>query len=590
MKFEGESQLSVRCFKCGCFGHRGLQCENYLSERRSQNSSAGGMLEKCWICGCLGHIAVECKEKTVTCFSCGERGHKQEDCTSPMANCWNCGERGHIKKDCPVKKNVGMCFYCHQVGHHSKDCGQKVCYICESKDHLWTRCPLKGTRGFQPRGGYMRRMRHLQRGQPHQKAYQQEHFSNQLLFNSQYYQSFGHQAHNPRCIRPKSVPLSSEETRTIAQERPMALRTNSDPMYSGSFGSSIEHPEMSQSMDSFGLLLNQSSLSSIAPHIEDGSGFSMGDVFSRSDESLMKLTESGKDSFMPSVAAQRRSLPQSFIGDWKKDISMASDPGLPLWGSSEVWWNNGLSVQLKNPVEESQLNTQSEKQVDKSGYDDVELFSNEEKKDSWETTVVDDGDGQALSVQDQQTLQHTQETLTQTPDVLNVNNVGAAETTVESTSSVNITNNPLPIITSTSMKDTNAHVLVSTVPSEKQQEVKVRAVRGFVSGGNSVESSNSQSLVEIQVQENDVHEELKKVRDELAEAKEKLNEKEEELENTQKMVEALKKVIFLDSSVKKKFCRPKTNEQGAKVEDVSNRCPNCIQILNNLESCKECMM
>lgn len=436
----------------------------------------------------------------------------------------------------------------------------------------------------------MRRMRHLQRGQPHQKAYQQEHFSNQLLFNSQYYQSFGHQAHNPRCIRPKSVPLSSEETRTIAQERPMALRTNSDPMYSGSFGSSIEHPEMSQSMDSFGLLLNQSSLSSIAPHIEDGSGFSMGDVFSRSDESLMKLTESGKDSFMPSVAAQRRSLPQSFIGDWKKDISMASDPGLPLWGSSEVWWNNGLSVQLKNPVEESQLNTQSEKQVDKSGYDDVELFSNEEKKDSWETTVVDDGDGQALSVQDQQTLQHTQETLTQTPDVLNVNNVGAAETTVESTSSVNITNNPLPIITSTSMKDTNAHVLVSTVPSEKQQEVKVRAVRGFVSGGNSVESSNSQSLVEIQVQENDVHEELKKVRDELAEAKEKLNEKEEELENTQKMVEALKKVIFLDSSVKKKFCRPKTNEQGAKVEDVSNRCPNCIQILNNLESCKECMM
>jgi len=200
----------VRCFKCGCFGHRGLQCVNFLVDGSYQNSSAGGMLEKCWICGRLGHIAVECKEKTVTCFSCGQRGHKQEDCSSPMANCWNCGERGHIKKDCPVKKNVGMCFYCHKVGHHSKDCDQKVCYICRSKDHLWTRCPLKGTRGFQPRiNGYKRRLRHFQHGQDHQKTFQQQHFSKQLLLDTQCYQSFGQQEQFPGCIRSKSVPLSS---------------------------------------------------------------------------------------------------------------------------------------------------------------------------------------------------------------------------------------------------------------------------------------------------------------------------------------------------------------------------------------------
>jgi len=595
MNFESESQLSVRCFKCGCFGHRGHQCENYLSERRSQNSSAGGMLEKCWICGCLGHIAVECKEKTVTCFSCGKRGHKQEDCTSPMANCWNCGKRGHIKKDCPVKKNVGMCFYCHQVGHHSKDCGQKVCYICESKDHLWTRCPLKGTRGFHPHaGGYVSPVRHLKREQPHQTVFQQEHFSNQLLFDTQYYQSFRQQPDSPQCIRPKSVPLSSEHKRAIAQERPMALRRNSDPMYSASFG---EHPEVSQSIDDFGLINNQSSLSTIAPNIgsmglrsdQDGSGFSIAEVFSRSDES-MKLTESEKDSLMPSLADRRRSLIPSFIADWNKDISRAPEPGLPLWGSSEVWFNQGLSVELNNPEAVSQVNTKSEKIAATSGYNNsIELLGNEEKKDRWKTTVVDVGDRQTLSVQDQQTLQQTPETLTKTSDVLDVHNVAVADTTDETITSVIITDKPSPIISYTSLKDSNAQVSVATVPSEKQQEVKVQTVEGFGSETNSVESSNSESPVEIEGQENDVRGELKRVREQLAEAKAQLDEKEEELENTRKMVEALKKVIFLDSSVKKN-CRSKKNEQFAIGEDVSNRCPKCIQILNNLESCKECMI
>jgi len=348
MKFENESQLSVRCFKCGCFGHRGLQCENYLADRRSQNSSAGGMLEKCWICGCLGHIAVECKEKTVTCFSCGQRGHKQEDCISPMANCWNCGERGHIKKDCPVKMNVGMCFYCHKVGHHSKDCDKKVCYICESKDHLWTHCPLKGARGFQPhRNGYMRRMRHLQHGPDHQKTFQQKHFSKQLLYDNQCYQSFGQQQ-QPRCIRSKSVPILSKQVRAIAQERPMPLRRNSEPVgYSASFGSSQEHSQFPQSLDDYEWMLNQSSLNTIAPQVgsvglsmrsdQDGSGFSMAEGFSRSDESSMRVTESENDSVVPALESRHRSLIQSVIADWKKDISREPDHGLSTWCSSEVW-------------------------------------------------------------------------------------------------------------------------------------------------------------------------------------------------------------------------------------------------------------
>jgi len=381
MKFESESQLSVRCFKCGCFGHRGLQCENYLADRRSQNSSAGGMLEKCWICGCLGHIAVECKEKMVTCFSCGERGHKQEDCISPMANCWNCGERGHIKKDCPVKNNVGMCFYCHKVGHHSKDCDQKVCYICESKDHLWTRCPLRGARGFQPRiNGYGRQLRHLQQVQDHQKTSRQGHFSKQLLINAQCYQSFGQHQQFPGCIRPKSVPLSSEQKKATAQDRPMPLRWSSDPAeFSAFLGSSQELSQVPQSIGDYEMIRNKS----CSPNVGsvglsqrsdyDGSGFSMPDVFSRSDESTMKVTESENDSVMPSVESRQRRLIHSVLAEWNKDISTKPDHGLPTWGSSEIWWNNGLRAELNNSQARSQFSTQSEKLRVTSEYDSVDM-------------------------------------------------------------------------------------------------------------------------------------------------------------------------------------------------------------------------
>jgi len=145
MQIDNVSQLSVRCFKCGSFGHRGAECW------KRTEANPNGHFEKCWICGCLGHIAVECKEKTVTCFSCGARGHKQENCVSAMANCWNCGVKGHIKRTCPMKKKLGMCFYCHRVGHHSKDCKQKACYFCSSKDHLLTQCPHKESRGINRR-------------------------------------------------------------------------------------------------------------------------------------------------------------------------------------------------------------------------------------------------------------------------------------------------------------------------------------------------------------------------------------------------------------------------------------------------------
>jgi len=607
MKFESESQLSVRCFKCGCFGHRGLQCENYSADRRSQNSSAGGMLEKCWICGCLGHIAVDCREKTVTCFSCGQRGHKQEDCKSPMANCWNCGEKGHIKKDCPVKKNVGMCFYCHKVGHHSKDCDQKVCYICESKDHLWTRCPLKGSRGFQPRvNGYMRRLRHFQHGQDHHKTFQQEHFSKQLLFDSQCYQSFGQQQQFPGCIRSKSVPLSSEQKRAIAQDRPMTLRINSDPeAFSTSYGSSLEDPQVPQSILGYEMIRNQSCFSAVSPYVgsvgrslrsdHDGSGFSMQDVISRSDESTMKVTESENDSVVPTVNSCHRNLIQSVLADWKKDISREPDHAL-TWASSEIWCNNGLQVGLNNSQARSQFSTQSEKLRITGEYDSVDLSCNKNRTDCRENTILDDGDGQTIPVQDQQILEPTEDSETKSLDVLDVRYEAVAGTKVGTTSNVINTRNLSPTISSMSTKDSSStHISVSEISSGKQKDGKSQTVVRYVPEATAKKLNSELINAEFleETHGNGVREELKKVLEQLAEAKiklnekeELLNEKEELLDKSQKMVEALKRVIFLDSSVKKDC--PKKQEQSTK--DKSKRCPSCIQILKNLESCEKCMM
>jgi len=481
MKFEIESQLSVRCFRCGCFGHRGPQCENYTADRRSQNSSSVGM-EKCWICGCLGHIAVECKEERVTCFSCGKRGHKQEDCTSPMANCWNCGEKGHIKKDCPVKKNVGMCFYCHKVGHHSKDCRQKVCYICQSADHLCTRCPQKRARSLQPyTNWYSRRTQHPQLGQDHQKALQQEHISRALLFDTQYSQSFGQQKHFPQCIRSKSEPFSFDQRRLISPERPMPLRMKSDPIrYSPSFGSSIWHSQGSQSMKNFELR-NQSYFSAVAPHVgsgglnlkadQDWSEFSIPDVFSRSDENTMKVTKSENGRGMPPLDRSQRSLIEqsalAAIANWRKDISRELGHRPPTWRPSNAWANSGSRVELNNRGAR-----QSEKQELTDEYKSVDPPC----IDVGENTFLDTGDGQALPVQDKQILQPTQETQT-SPDV---REEVVEDMKVEILSNVINNSNRSPSISSTSTRDSSTHLSISTMASGKQKDGNAQTVEGLV--------------------------------------------------------------------------------------------------------------
>jgi len=304
----------------------------------------------------------------------------------------------------------------------------------------------------------------------------------------------------------------------------------------------------------------------------------------------MKVTESENDSVVAALDIRHRSLIQSVIADWKKDISREPDHGRPTWYPSEVCQNNGLRVELNNPQARSLL-SQSEKQEVLGTYDSVNLPCNKDKKDGGENTILDRGDEQAVPVQEQQFVQPTQDCQTKSLDVLNVPDEAAAETKVGTISNVINTNNRSPTTSSVSTNGSSTHISVSKMSSGEREDGKAQTVEGFVPEATARNSNwvNTEFLEEAETKGNDVHEELKRMREQLAEAKIKLDEKEEQLDKSQKMVEALKRVIFLDSSVMKKDCTKK-HGQNTKGEDVSNRCPSCIQILKKLESCERCMM
>jgi len=564
-----ESQLSVRCFKCGCFGHRGIQCENSPAKRGSLNSGAIGMLDKCWICGCLGHIAVECKEQKVTCFSCGKRGHKQEDCNSPMANCWNCGEKGHIKKKCPLKTDIGMCFYCHTVGHHSKECDKKVCYYCSSKDHLFTGCPFKDQR-FQPRSTrYLRRMRKFPRGYDNSKGFQPRQFPNQLLFENQYFE-LDQQQQTPRCIRSKSdiLPFSSVQERTpsISQTRmPKAVRSNSYP--AEYLAAPLEHFRMGHSLDDFDLGRNHSPLRSqllqfgfqgqITP---DGSEFGMVD-FNYSDESLMKVMESEKDSnpVVPPLDGRRKSVTET-DGPVRKESVREYFSGEPIYeNSSDVRRSpeNRLRQEIVNP-----------------------------DKDSVESAINVDAEEEQQPVQDQQTVWPSKETKTEIPD----GEVVAVGTEDKSASNVINTGKQSTHISLSTKANLSSNTTELTMYSEIKKHVKTQNIEGLMCGLAKIklkpaETSSSES--QSDTQKCDVEEELKRTQKRLAETTAKLVQKKEELDITQKQVQKLKDYIILEN--KKSDCQ-KQNENSTKGENVRNRCATCIQIFKNLESCEMCVI
>jgi len=330
---------------------------------------------------------------------------------------------------------------------------------------------------------------------------------------------------------------------------------------------------------------NQSSLRSVSPQFRfggqrsdfDGNRFDMGQIFSCSDESLLKVTESEKDSspMVPSLDGRRKSLIQSTSSVWK-EIAPESDPGVASWGSSsDVWrsWHKGFRVELTNP--EVPLTNKLNKNP--GGIDGVD-FTNKEK-DCVDSMINESEDGDTKPVQDQPTVQPVQETQTKSLGVPYY--VGGGK---EAVCRPNVMSQTSPTVMSISTKDgTSSQISESSTSSETQEDVKAETVEASLLEvinltPKPAESSKTESCLEIK--KNDVQEELERVRDKLAEAKAKLVEKEQQLDNTQKIVQHLKDVMWLESA----------DDHNIKGLDVRNRCANCIQILKNLKSCKECLM
>lgn len=59
---------------------------------------------RCFKCGEYGHHALECKSTIVNCFKCGKTSHCAADYRSNNFTCFNCGERGHISTLCEKPK------------------------------------------------------------------------------------------------------------------------------------------------------------------------------------------------------------------------------------------------------------------------------------------------------------------------------------------------------------------------------------------------------------------------------------------------------------------------------------------------------
>ncbi|XP_050875582.1 uncharacterized protein LOC127079213 [Lathyrus oleraceus] len=68
-KSGGRTLVSVRCFKCGEFGHRIFECKSTIVN--------------CFKCGKPSHGVVECKSNSLTCYNYGEHGHISTQCEKP---------------------------------------------------------------------------------------------------------------------------------------------------------------------------------------------------------------------------------------------------------------------------------------------------------------------------------------------------------------------------------------------------------------------------------------------------------------------------------------------------------------------------
>lgn len=109
--FDGEEDLSLKCFNCNEVGHLATNCPNST------------VFKPCWLCGSIGHPS-----------------HR---CTRDL--CYRCHRHGHTSKECINKKEIiTVCFWCGSTNHRHTECHSKSsvdlsavrCYVCGERGHL----------------------------------------------------------------------------------------------------------------------------------------------------------------------------------------------------------------------------------------------------------------------------------------------------------------------------------------------------------------------------------------------------------------------------------------------------------------------
>jgi len=544
MQTDDVNQLSVivRCFKCGCFGHRGMECERHTL------SNPNAHLDKCWICGCLGHIAVECKEKTVTCFSCGERGHKQSECQSLMANCWNCGEKGHIKRTCPLKKNVGMCFYCHEVGHHSKECTQKACFNCSSKDHLWTQCPLKGSRGFRRRP----RRENCKTVQDDECARQVKPFSLPLLYQNGYSYSPNEQV--PSGSEGYSPQLRSPQLRSFNQasvQYPQARRHRSAPLPRQSWNQGEYDQFGMYNRPSTGLLFEQQNIplpmnfvsrqvqQTTTPRQDDIDVLDIMGPLYRPEQSPPLTTSAIRANSVPALPNDDN------VWGARTDQGEFVEAS---WGrSSSNSWNNDIT----SPFASEELTIKEQNAA--------------ENKKSKNSKTTDNHDSQQCPKFEIDPSDCTAAGNSSSPSLL----PSASQSQGDSQSS------GMPFASPRGSLDMSNNTSESPV-----SKFSVPCTLTMLEHLRLESRSMSKSLEQPMSEENAIKE-LKRVKNQLLETQLKLAETEEKFEKTQQVVLGLKKVINLENQMKTKSTFVK--------KSCVSRCASCIELLETLGSCKKCV-
>lgn len=81
--------------------HKADQKATCGKERRGTSASV-----RCFKCGKFGHRIFQCRSTSVNLFKCGKPCHRDAEFKSISLTCYNCGEQSHISTQCEKPKKT----------------------------------------------------------------------------------------------------------------------------------------------------------------------------------------------------------------------------------------------------------------------------------------------------------------------------------------------------------------------------------------------------------------------------------------------------------------------------------------------------